>query len=209
MSLKRKKPTQRSINAQNTKNNIFEAAIKLFKKYGYDRVTVEDITDNANVSKGNFYTHFPSKDSVLAEQFNRIDQAYVEAFASIDESYSASDKIQLLVKVMCEYINNVCGVQNIKLVYSNQITANRHTDILGNTERPFYKFIREAVVQGQKSGEFRDDASEDELVNIVARFLRALIYDWCLYDEKFNLNVEWPRHLLFILSAISKNNEKK
>ena len=58
MSIAKKNITQRTLNALETKNKIFETAIKLFKKYGYDKVTIEDITKQAKVSKGNFYTHF-------------------------------------------------------------------------------------------------------------------------------------------------------
>lgn len=51
---KRLKLTQRQINALETKNTIYNTALKLFAKYGYDRVTVDEIAKYAGVSKGSF-----------------------------------------------------------------------------------------------------------------------------------------------------------
>ena len=44
-----------------TRRRIVETAMRLFTERGYDNVTVADITDAADVAKGTFFTHFPSK----------------------------------------------------------------------------------------------------------------------------------------------------
>ena len=48
-----------------TKEDIFEAAIKVFSCNGYDRATMEDIASNAGVSKGTLYYHFKSKEEIF------------------------------------------------------------------------------------------------------------------------------------------------
>lgn len=209
MAIEKKKPTQRSLDALETKNTIFTVALKLFAKYGYDKVTIEDIAKHSKISKGNFYTHFDSKDSVLVEQFYRIDAHYIEVFKNLPDNESASNQLRLIIGAMCDYCKNICGINTIQVVYANQVSPNKHVKILNNKERPFYKFISDIIVHGQNTGEFRSDMKPDELVELVARFCRALLYDWCLYNNTFDLQVEGTQYTEFILSTLRKEKENK
>lgn len=48
------------------REQILDAAEKLFLGKGYDETTVQDVLDELGLSKGGFYHHFESKDQVLA-----------------------------------------------------------------------------------------------------------------------------------------------
>ena len=50
------KPTKRQLQAMETKNKIYKAAIEEINKKGFNNVNIEDITTAANVAKGSFYT---------------------------------------------------------------------------------------------------------------------------------------------------------
>lgn len=45
-----------------TKDDILEAATKLFLQRSYDAVSIKDITEAVGVTKGAFYHHFSSKE---------------------------------------------------------------------------------------------------------------------------------------------------
>src|ERR1700690_1281226 len=49
-----------------TRERLFQAALKLFAERGYLETTVEDITEAADVGKGTFFNYFPTKEHVLA-----------------------------------------------------------------------------------------------------------------------------------------------
>ncbi len=55
---------------EETKTCILEAAQKLFASNGYDATGVAEICATAQVSKGAFYHHFPSKQSVFLTLLN-------------------------------------------------------------------------------------------------------------------------------------------
>ena len=55
-----KEPTRRRLQALQTRQKIFDTALALLVKKGYDRVTVDDICASAGVSKGTFYHHYHS-----------------------------------------------------------------------------------------------------------------------------------------------------
>ena len=48
-----------------TREQIYSTSIHLFREEGYDNVTVDRITSQADVAKGTFFNSYPSKLHVL------------------------------------------------------------------------------------------------------------------------------------------------
>jgi TetR/AcrR family transcriptional repressor of nem operon len=51
--------------AGTTRDHIVEAADELFYRQGYEHTSFADIADAVQISRGNFYYHFKSKDEIL------------------------------------------------------------------------------------------------------------------------------------------------
>src|SRR6266852_9918631 len=58
-------PDRRQRRSAELRERLFRAALGLFAKKGFAETTVEDITNVADVGKGTFFNHFPSKDHIL------------------------------------------------------------------------------------------------------------------------------------------------
>jgi TetR/AcrR family transcriptional regulator, fatty acid metabolism regulator protein len=183
----RKEPTLRALNAIETKNKLLQAALKLFTKHGFDKVTVEDITNHSGVSKGTFYNHFSTKEQVIVEQFDSIDAYYVKTLASLDPAASASERTLLFIDAMCKFCSEVWGLSFLKIVYMNQISIGERPSILLKKGRLFYSIIETIVKQGRESGEFRTDMPFNDQVYLFASTARSLLYEWCLHDGGFDL----------------------
>ena len=56
---------RRERRAAETRVRLFRCALQLFAERGFSNVTVEDITEAADVGKGTFFNYFESKDHVL------------------------------------------------------------------------------------------------------------------------------------------------
>ncbi|WCZ18150.1 TetR/AcrR family transcriptional regulator [Lacticaseibacillus paracasei] len=63
------KQTSRDIQKQQTKQKIYQAAIKLIKRYGYAETSIRQITQEAHVSSGTFYVHYASKQDIIRENY--------------------------------------------------------------------------------------------------------------------------------------------
>ena len=48
-----------------TRDHIVDAADRLFYQQGFERTSFSDIADVVNISRGNFYYHFKTKDEIL------------------------------------------------------------------------------------------------------------------------------------------------
>ncbi|HEX8925571.1 MAG TPA: TetR/AcrR family transcriptional regulator [Terriglobales bacterium] len=49
-----------------TRDRLFQAALRLFAKKGFANTTVEDITEAADVGKGTFFNYFRTKEHILS-----------------------------------------------------------------------------------------------------------------------------------------------
>ena len=198
----RKKMTQRALDALETKNTLHSTALMLFTKRGYDKVTIDDITRYASVSKGTFYNHFDSKDAVLVEQFHKIDDHYEQVFKRIDPNESAIGRLQVLFSAMCEFCSVVCGVDTMRVVYINQISQGRKPTILTNRSRPFYTLLTTIIELGQQNGEFTKHIPVNEQVDMLAQGARSILYEWCLHDGSYDLNAAGHRVVQFFYNYV-------
>jgi AcrR family transcriptional regulator len=57
--------------AEETRSRILQVATECFAQYGYDAVGVAEICRRAEVTKGGFYHHFPSKQALFLELLER------------------------------------------------------------------------------------------------------------------------------------------
>src|SRR5260370_41991568 len=61
---------------------LYDAAIDIFAKNGFDETTVEEVTQAAGVSRRTFFRYFDSKDDLLADAWVNYTEALPEAVAA-------------------------------------------------------------------------------------------------------------------------------
>lgn len=204
-----KRITKRQLQAVETRKRLFDTAAELFKEYGYDSVSIDEIVEQAGTSKGAFYAHFKSKDQIILEQFNEIDDHYIAAYQKIKRQRKAKNQLLALVAAQQEYVMEKLGVSFMKTVYSSHIVKNDNQKPLADESRALYNIVREIIEYGQKTGEFRNDADPMELTRVITRGMRGTIYDWCVRNGEFNLKKEGRNYFQYIIDGISAGNYSK
>ena len=76
--------------AEQTRGRILEAAYKLFRRQGYNRVTMDDIAKAAELTKRTLYHHFNSKDQLLADVLESQHHLALQAFRTFGDNLSGS-----------------------------------------------------------------------------------------------------------------------
>ena len=64
-----------------TRRLLREALLALVAEKGYDRVTVQDVLDRADLGRATFYAHFRDKDDLLLNGFDELREALRAAMA--------------------------------------------------------------------------------------------------------------------------------
>src|SRR3954454_4946231 len=63
--------SRRERRKEETRSQIFQAAMRLFERKGVFNTTVEEIAASADVAKGTFFNYFPSKEAILTKLADR------------------------------------------------------------------------------------------------------------------------------------------
>src|SRR5437763_15221984 len=66
--------------SERSRAQILDTALKLFSHRGYGATSVRDIAEEAGVSKGNVYHHFPDKETI----FRALLDQYFEVMSTPD-----------------------------------------------------------------------------------------------------------------------------
>ncbi|WP_036125732.1 TetR/AcrR family transcriptional regulator [Lysinibacillus sphaericus] len=198
--------TSRQKKALETREKLLKTSLDLFNKYGFEHVSVEQITKACNVSKGTFYTHFPSKYDVILEKFMELDQFYSTVEKNIDPSLSASEKILFVYQQQMNYLTKVVGKDLLRTVYTAGMTKQVEQDhYLINPQRKIFQIMNTYIEEGIRQGEFRQDVSAPNIQAIIRRCMRANVYDWLIHSEDFDLASEMAQFTTIVLDGLKSH----
>jgi AcrR family transcriptional regulator len=80
------------------KDAILDATDRLLARYGYRKMTVDDIAGEAGIGKGTIYLHFSSKEEVVLSHIDRIVDRLKERLKEIGSSdATAADRLRLML----------------------------------------------------------------------------------------------------------------
>lgn len=68
---------------QRTRQSLRETLLELIKEKGYDSISVEEITQRANLGRATFYLHYKDKEDLLVDEFNEIVNERARALSEI------------------------------------------------------------------------------------------------------------------------------
>ena len=78
---------------------ILDAAERLLARYGYQKMTMDDLAREAGIGKGTTYLHFPSKQEVILCSIDRIVERLLEQLRTIARSDAApTDKVRQMLR---------------------------------------------------------------------------------------------------------------
>lgn len=84
----------RSPKAEQTRQSIIDAAMRLFRTHGYDKATMRAIADEAGVSIGNAYYYFSSKEHLIQAYYDGINGEHAEhAARALAEKTTFADRL--------------------------------------------------------------------------------------------------------------------
>lgn len=77
---------------EDIKDLILEAVDGLLARFGYGKMTMEDVAKQVGIGKGTIYLHFPSKEELVLAHIDRIAETVVRALREQAASSDAVDR---------------------------------------------------------------------------------------------------------------------
>lgn len=171
-----KEPGRRERRKEETRRQIFQAAMKLFEKKGIFATTVEEITKAADVGKGTFFNYFPSKEAI----FSALAQRQLGVIDRAVEKAATAKSIRPVLMVMAKELSAGPGRSQIMLrsllgmILSNKMLFDLFSTVLGKGRERVTLIIE----RGQQLGEVRSDLPAEEIAR-------------CLQHTVFGTNFIW------------------
>ena len=190
--------------SSNTKDALFRSLLKLSKEKGFDKVTLRDICNDADVSIGSFYHHFKSKEDLAKATYFQTDKLINEDFLKLCRASTPSDNLYNILRIYVEYVSNEVGVL-IKSYYKLILDM---TDVSAfEPERLYYKNLKDIIRKCMEEGYVNKLYDYTEVTEYCLRFLRGLIFDWSVNDCKYNLKDKFEKdYVIFINGLIYSKN---
>jgi AcrR family transcriptional regulator len=88
------------------KDSILDATDRLLARFGYRKMTVEDIAAEAGIGKGSIYLHFTSKEEVVLSHIDRIVDrlnSRLKEIAGSDAPAAERLRLMLLMRVLFRF----------------------------------------------------------------------------------------------------------
>ena len=176
------------------RNEILDVALKLVYSKGYDRMTIQDILDELQISKGAFYHYFDSKADVLEALVERMVNEQVEPLllsAVQDPHLTALEKLQRYfdTAVRWKTAEKPLMMQLLEVWYSDENALARQKMMTMMVQHVTPLFI-DIINQGVREGTFTVSHPEyisQVLINLVQplgdAFARMLLSEEAMHDH--------------------------
>lgn len=202
-----KKVSKKVLQGIETKERLIQCASTLFRERGYHNVTVDEIIEIANSSKGSFYTHFSNKEELLYSLIDLLDEVYVNFF-KLDLKYQSSiDRISLFIHYSFKAIEEKVGLDFITVIYSTQIKDSISPRFPMTSERQFYQILEKFIEEGKGKNEIKKELSAEYIIRILTTCCRGAIYDWCLSKGAFDLSQYGSEVISILLQNVKYEHE--
>ncbi|MFB5674729.1 TetR/AcrR family transcriptional regulator [Paenibacillus terreus] len=133
----------------NKRDDIVQAAIRLFSKKGFAATSVEEIAKESGMAKASFYKYFQGKHELpLAICFKMEEEIGKDIKALYSQTgLSSRDKLLRLIKI---YLNNIIGNKVYLLIITEPFPANTHdeptNEALQEHEKRIFLWIRDCLL---------------------------------------------------------------
>jgi AcrR family transcriptional regulator len=172
--------------SKNTKARIRKNAIDLFKEKGYDAVTIIDICEKSNLTKGSFYYHYSSKDDLLSDFYADMDFLTANNFM---EMLNVKSSWELIKSAYDIYMDRILepGIEILSRFFVLKIQKNKDFFQFNvDLDKIFIPLIEKA----QSNGEISNMSNASNLFKTSNYLIKAIILEWCINKGDFDIRKE-------------------
>jgi TetR/AcrR family transcriptional regulator, fatty acid metabolism regulator protein len=170
--------TDRSIAVEEKREQLLEAAVRVFARRGYHGSRVADIAEEAGVAHGLLYHYFSSKEEVLQTIFRENWGQLLERFRAVEETDEpAPEKLTGIAKILLRTWRNDPALVTVMV---REVARSPQLQAQVEGVREAFAILRRVVEQGQEEGSFRRDLDPLLAAWIVYGGLEEVLTGWVL-----------------------------
>jgi len=132
--------------AKRTRRKLKEAALDIFSEKSVDAVTVEEITEKADLGKGTLYQHFDNKEEIVVTLVEEAIEHLIERIRSYDSAPGALEEmLEHLLNAHYEFF--IGCKEEFLLLFQGELLLKLQSETLDDLEEPYLKYLKEIEAQ--------------------------------------------------------------
>ncbi|HCA33548.1 MAG TPA: hypothetical protein DEP00_00065 [Lachnospiraceae bacterium] len=163
-------------------DTIRTAALDLFRKEGYDQVTVDQLCKVLGITKPTFYKYVPGKEALLTSFYDALCNQIAGHFVDIYKLTSCRDQFHKIYDLIIDGSYQL-GPQLIGKMLSLNLVNDQHSFEL---REPIANMILAIIEKGQQNGEFTSKLTAADLFDAVNFDFLGMEYKWSVKKGDFD-----------------------
>jgi len=199
---------EKKIKGEETKKKIIEGAEILFTENGYDSTTVQNICNKAEISKGAFFYHFPTKEflflEILDKYLSELDKRMNEIEKKSKNTLRAMEEMVIILE---EIFITSEGKFTIFLEFLRK--ASKETEIMKKISYQFQKYkkyVYKMIEKGKREENIKKEIDSEFISQLIISLAIGMILKSSLFLDKENEDFS-KKGIKFILNNIKKEEE--
>ena len=128
--------------AKSTRKKLKEAALDAFSEKSIDSVTVEEITEKADVGKGTLYQHFEDKEEIVITLVGEAVEHLIEIIRGYSsEPETLEDMLEHLLNAHYEFF--IQAKEEFMLLFQGKLLLKLESETLDELEEPYLRYLEE------------------------------------------------------------------
>lgn len=188
--------------AQVTREKLLKAAIKLVNRDGMKQLTVRNICDEAGLSTGSFYNLFSGKEDLISYYLKYAFVPYREKALVESEPYNPIERILIIYRAYVVYCKDM-GLEFVSGLYASN--HNPFFDFLHRDSDDDFIIatVSSYIDEAKKQGLIRKEVDTDESLLRIAAASTGLLFYWCVFNGKIDLEYEVDAAIATYLRSIA------
>ncbi len=175
--------------SEQRRTQIIEAAQSVFARLGFHKARMDDIAQEAGVSKGTLYWYYRSKDAIIAAILDRIFSQEVEALKEVLAGDGpVAERLRHLVEASTRHVLSLHFLAPIAFEFYALAARNKN---VREALRRYYAIYRQdltrLIEEGIASGEFRPDVNANAMAQSIIGLFEGLILLWVVDPDHVDL----------------------
>ena len=190
--------------SEERKDQILEAATRVFTQRGFDEARMDDIVAEAGLSKGALYWYFESKETLITAIVDRVfdwESAQMREIITSDET--APRKIEALIEITVQDLGKMKPLMPILFEFwSLSLRKESVNQAIKRYYQRFLDLIEPVIQQGIAAGDFRPMNVSRAAITFVAVFEGTMLM-WVYFPDRVEFEEQFKITLDILLQGLA------
>jgi TetR/AcrR family fatty acid metabolism transcriptional regulator len=166
---------------------VLEAAIKVFARMGFHKARMDDIAQEASVSKGVLYFYFKSKDAIIEALLKQIFSRSLHMQELMQTEGSVRDHLLELTDTFGREVQIMKLLLPVAFEFYSLAGRNKTVnEFVGNYYRELIDSLSKLIEQGITKGELQSDLDTIQTARTIISIFEGMTLLWILEKAKFD-----------------------